>query len=156
MPLYFAYGANMDGDAMTRRCPRSKPLGPSRFMRRRLAVMREGWLTVARDPRSAVHGVLWDLALADVPALDRYESVATGLYVKLTQAVVAGRGARQAIVYVGANAGPGAARPDYIAQVIAAARSWPLPAEAVEARERIAAAGARQPATAKSLSGPAS
>ena len=26
MPLYFAYGANMDVEAMARRCPRSKPL----------------------------------------------------------------------------------------------------------------------------------
>ena len=146
MPLYFAYGANMDVGAMTRRCPRSKALGPARLARHRLAVMREGWLTVARDPRSAVHGVLWDLALADVAALDRFEGMAHGLYAKLTQPVVGGRGARQAIVYIGANAGPGAARPDYIADVIAAARSWPLPAEAIEALERIAAAGGRQPA----------
>jgi gamma-glutamylcyclotransferase (GGCT)/AIG2-like uncharacterized protein YtfP len=153
MPLYFAYGANMDAGAMARRCPRSKALGPARLARHRLAVMREGWLTVTRDPRSAVHGVLWELALADVPALDRYEGMAQGLYAKLTQPVVGERGARQAIVYVGANAGPGAARPDYIADVIAAARSWPLPAEAVEALERIAAAGARQPAAGRSASG---
>ena len=103
--------------------------------------MREGWLTVARDPRSAVHGVLWDLALADVAALDRYEGLPQGLCAKLTQPVVTNRGPRQAIVYLGANAGPGAARPDYMAEVIAAARSWPLPAEGVEALERIAAVG---------------
>jgi hypothetical protein len=115
--------------------------------------MREGWLTVTQDPRSAVHGVLWDLALADIPALDRYEGMARGLYAKLTQPVVAKRGVRQAIVYVGANAGPGAARPDYIADVVAAARSWPLPAEAVEALERIAALGARQPAGSRNVSG---
>ena len=144
MPLYFAYGANMDVSAMARRCPRSKALGPARFLRHRLAVMREGWLTVTRDPRSAVHGVLWDLALADFEALDRFEGLPHCLYAKLTQPVVAERGARQAIVYIGANAGPGAARPDYIADVIAAARSWPLPAEAIEALERIAAAGARR------------
>jgi hypothetical protein len=73
MPLYFAYGANMSVSGMARRCPRSKPLGPARLARHRLAVMREGWLTVARDPGSAVHGVVWELALADVAALDRYE-----------------------------------------------------------------------------------
>ena len=141
MPLYFAYGANMNVSAMARRRPRSKALGPARLLRHRLAVMREGWLTVARDPRSAVHGVLWDLALADVAALDRYEGLPHGLYAKLAQPVVAERGPRQAIVYFGANAGPGAARHDYIADVIAAARSWPLPAEAIEALERIAAVG---------------
>ena len=141
MPLYFAYGSNMNVDAMARRCPRSKALGLARLERHRLAVMREGWLTAGRDPRSAVHGVLWDLALADIAALDRYEGLPQGLYTKLIQPVVAERGPRQAIVYFGANAGPGAARQDYIADVIAAARSWLLPAEAIDALERFAAGG---------------
>jgi Gamma-glutamyl cyclotransferase, AIG2-like len=144
MPLCFSYGANMDADAMARRCPRSKALGLARLERHRLTVMREGWLSVARDPRSAVHGVLWDLALADVAALDRYEGLASGLYAKLTQSVVMKQGPRRAIVYVGANSGPGGVRANYIADVIAAARSWPLPAEAIEALERIAASGVRQ------------
>ena len=138
MPLYFAYGSNMDAGAMARRCPRSKALGLARLERHRLAVMREGWLTAVRAPSSTVHGVLWDLALSDIPALDRHESLSQGLYVKLTQAVIAERGPKRAIVYIGANSGPGAARPDYIAEVLAAARSWPLPVEGVEALERLA------------------
>jgi hypothetical protein len=36
--------------------------------------MREDWLTV-RNPSSVVHGVLWDLAPSDMPALDRHESL---------------------------------------------------------------------------------
>jgi gamma-glutamylcyclotransferase (GGCT)/AIG2-like uncharacterized protein YtfP len=138
LPLYFAYGSNMNVDAMARRCPRSKALGLARLERRRLAVMREGWLTAVRDPRTAVHGVLWDLTLSDIAALDRYEGVPQGLYAKVTQAIIADRAPRQAIVYLGANAGPGAARPDYIAEVLAAARAWPLPEEGVEALERLA------------------
>jgi hypothetical protein len=137
MPLYFAYGANMNAIAMARRCPRSKALGQARLERHRLAVMREGWLTAVRDPRSAVHGVLWDLALSDVAALDRYEGLAAGLYAKRAQPVVAERGSRQAIVYFGANSGPGTARSDYIADILAAARAWPLPADAIAALERI-------------------
>ena len=31
MPLYFAYGSNMDVEGMTRRCPRAKPLGRARL-----------------------------------------------------------------------------------------------------------------------------
>jgi hypothetical protein len=138
MPLYFAYGSNMSVDAMALRCPRSKALGLARLERHRLAVMREGWLTAVRDSRSVVHGVLWDLALADVAALDRYEGVPQGLYAKLVQPVIADRAPKQAIVYFGLNAGPGAARPAYIAEVIAAARSWPLPAEGVEALDAVA------------------
>jgi Gamma-glutamyl cyclotransferase, AIG2-like len=128
----------MDVDAMAHRCPRSKALGLARLERHRLAVMREGWLTAVREPRSAVHGVLWDLALSDIAALDRYEGLSQGLYAKLTQPVIAERGPKQAIVYFGANAGPGAVRPDYIAEVRAAARSWPLPGEGLAALERVA------------------
>jgi hypothetical protein len=147
MPLYFAYGANMNVNAMARRCPRSKALGQARLERHRLAVMREGWLTAVRDPRSAVHGVLWDLALSDVAALDRYEGLPDGLYAKLAQPIIAERGPRQAVVYFGANSGPGTARPEYIADILAAARSWPLPADAIEALERMhSAVGTRQSA----------
>ncbi|RYE82539.1 MAG: gamma-glutamylcyclotransferase, partial [Hyphomicrobiales bacterium] len=35
MPLYFAYGANMDIAAMRERCPRSTPLGLARLPRHR-------------------------------------------------------------------------------------------------------------------------
>ena len=53
------------------------------------------------------------------------------------QPVVAERAPKRAMVYFGANAGPGAARPAYIAEVLEATRSWPLPAEGVEAQERV-------------------
>ena len=88
MPLYFAYGSNMDVDAMARRCPRAKPLGAARLPRHRLAVMREGWLTATRDPRGEVHGVLWDVAFADMRALDQYEGSPSGLYAKARQPVI--------------------------------------------------------------------
>jgi hypothetical protein len=128
----------MDVSAMARRCPRSEALGLARLERHRLAVMREGWLTAVRAPSSAVHGVLWDLALSDIAALDRYEGLLQGLYAKLTQAVVTERAPKRAIVYFGANAGPGVARPAYIAEVLAAARSWALPVEGIVALERLA------------------
>src|SRR5579871_7047532 len=103
MPLYFSYGSNMSAAAMAARCPRSKPVGLARLERHRLAVMREGWLTAIRAVRGSVHGVLWDLALADVPALDRYEGP---LYRKILQPVVTGAGPKRALVYFGANSGP--------------------------------------------------
>ena len=133
MPLTFAYGANMDVAAMAVRCPRSKPLGHARLMRHRLVAMREGCLNVTRDARLMVHGILWDVALADVAALDRYEGVGGGLYVKRLQAVVTDAGAKRALVYFGANTGPGILRADYLAAVMAAARHWNLPAEALAA-----------------------
>ena len=143
MPLYFAYGANMDVAAMARRCPRSKALGPARLMRHRLAAMREGWLTAVRDPLSELHGVLWDVALADVAALDRFEALGDGLYVKRVQPVVAAGGSKRALIYFGTNEGPGIARADYLAGAAAAARRWKLPQTAIAELERFAAPSAR-------------
>jgi gamma-glutamylcyclotransferase (GGCT)/AIG2-like uncharacterized protein YtfP len=133
MPLTFSYGANMDVAATAARCPRSRPLGVARLMRHRLVAMREGWLSVARDPRSTVHGVLWDIAQADVAALDCFEAVHEGLYVKRLQAVVVEGGPKRALVYFGANAGPGVLRADYLREVMASARHWNLPAETLSA-----------------------
>lgn len=140
MPLYFAYGSNMDAAAMAQRCPRSKVLGRARLMRYRFAIMAEGYATVERDPRSVVWGVLWDVALSDVRALDAYESVATGLYSKIQQTVLLdaakdGAGVSQqvrALVYTGRGSrGPGKPAgvplPGYMDQVIAAARALELP-----------------------------
>ncbi len=124
---------------MARRCPRSKPLGLARLMRHRLAVTREGWLTATRDARGAVDGVLWTIALADVGALDRFEGLGDGLYAKAAQPVVAAGGPKRALVYFGANAGPGVARADYIAGVLGAARRWKLPRAAIAQIERFAA-----------------
>jgi hypothetical protein len=146
MPFYFAYGSNMDVAGMTERCPRAKPLGTARLVRHRLAIMREGWLTATRDPRGEVHGVLWELALSDMHALDRYEGLSAGLYAKSTQPVIGERGAKRAIVYFGANSGPGVARADYIAGVLAAARHWKLPAATIAQLEAFArAAGVAEP-----------
>jgi len=128
MPLYFAYGSNMDIAAMAKRCPASKPVGIARLPRHRFMIAREGYATVARDPRRTVWGMLWNLALADVPALDRYEGVARRLYVKMAQPVLSERGPRRALVYVARSTAPGRARPGYVEGVLAAAAAGGLPA----------------------------
>ncbi|MCX7325824.1 MAG: gamma-glutamylcyclotransferase [Hyphomicrobiales bacterium] len=127
MPLYFAYGANMDVAAMAGRCPGSKPLGLARLPRHRFIITRDGYASVIRDPRASVHGVLWDLALSDVRVLDRFEEVDRGLYAKITQPVIAEGGPRRALVYVGASAEIGAPRPGYLESVLDSALSWGLP-----------------------------
>ena len=129
MPLYFAYGANMDVAAMASRCPRSRPLGRARLARHRFAIMEAGYASVLRDPRASVHGVLWDLALSDVPALDRFEDVGRGLYKKTAQPVLReAAGAVSALIYIGAVGRESAPRPGYLESVLAAARDWNLPA----------------------------
>jgi len=131
VPLYFAYGSNMDRGAMAARCPASKPIGTARLMRHRFVIMREGYASVVRDPRRTTWGVLWELALADMPALDRYESAAGGLYAKVSQMVLTDKGPKRALVYVGRSAGAGTPRPGYLDGVIAAASEADLPADYV-------------------------
>jgi hypothetical protein len=127
MPLYFAYGSNMDRDAMASRCPRSRAIGLGKLPRHRFLITADGYASILRDPRRTVLGVLWDLALSDIPALDRYESLQTGLYAKITQPIVTAGGAKRALVYVGRSAVKGTPKPGYLEAVLEAARSWGLP-----------------------------
>jgi hypothetical protein len=131
MPLYFAYGSNMDQAAMAQRCPTSKPVGLGRLMRHRFVIFEGGYASVIRDPQRTVWGMVWDLALADVSALDRYESLSTGLYTKIVQPVLTQRGPRQAVVYIGRSARPGAPKPGYMEAVVEAAEHAGLPPDYV-------------------------
>jgi gamma-glutamylcyclotransferase (GGCT)/AIG2-like uncharacterized protein YtfP len=129
MPLYFAYGSNMDEAALLARCPRSKAIGPARLMGHRFFVMDEGYASVTRDPRRVVWGLLWDLALADIPALDRYESLHTGLYGKVLQSVLTAQGPRRAMAYMARSAKPGTPKAGYMEGVVQAATLAGLPAD---------------------------
>ncbi|KPF63471.1 gamma-glutamyl cyclotransferase [Bosea sp. AAP35] len=127
MPLYFAYGLNMDPAGMAQRCPRSKPLGLARLPRHRFIITRDGYASVIRDPREEVHGVLWDCALADIRSLDKFEELASGLYVKISQPVILAGGAKRSLVYIGRSGEVGRPKPGYMETVIASAKHWALP-----------------------------
>jgi gamma-glutamylcyclotransferase (GGCT)/AIG2-like uncharacterized protein YtfP len=130
VPLYFAYGANMDVTAMASRCPSSKPLGLARLPRHRWIISADGYANVVRDSRLDVHGMLWDLALGDVSSLDRFEDVPR-LYRKVTQPVISEKGIRRALVYVGRSSEQGRPRPGYLQDVLEAAQTAGLPASAL-------------------------
>jgi gamma-glutamylcyclotransferase (GGCT)/AIG2-like uncharacterized protein YtfP len=128
VPLYFAYGSNMDVSAMARRCPASRPLGIARLARHRFGILEAGYATVVRDPAATVHGLLYELGLADVAALDRYEDIARRLYRKVVQPVLRKDGGPvQALVYIGTSPSRGQPRPGYMEGVIAAAQTAGLP-----------------------------
>ncbi len=146
MPLYFAYGSNMDEIAMAQRCSKSTVIGPAILHRHRIAMMAEGYVTVVRDPRAKVYGLLWDVALSDVRALDRYENVQTGLYSKILQPVkrMDGEGVRplqQALVYVGSNDAGGAAQAGYLEMIVNDAARLGFPAGYVAELEKLARSG---------------
>ena len=144
MPLYFAYGSNMDVEAMRTRCPRSQALGRARLMRFSFALMSEGYATIVNNPRGVVHGVLWDLALSDVRALDAYEGAGRGLYKKIVQPVFRdGAASSRALLYVGRAGAPGKPQRGYMEGVIAAAREWALPQAYLRELEGLCAGPAR-------------
>jgi hypothetical protein len=128
MPLYFAYGANMNVAAMRQRAPNSRALGRARLARHKFFIMKSGFASVKRDPYADVHGVLFDLALSDVPALDRYEEVGRGLYTKVTQPVLREAGAAvRALVYLGASTAEGKPTATYLDAILGGAKQNGLP-----------------------------
>lgn len=141
MPLYFAYGANMDIADMAKRAPNSRPLGPARLPRHRFIIMKEGYASVVRDPRRSVHGLLWDLSLADLRPLDKFEGVDRGLYTKINQPVVVEGGAKRALVYVASSAEPGRPKAGYLEGIVAAARALGFPAAYIAELDRWIAGG---------------
>lgn len=126
MPLYFAYGANMDIAAMATRCPGSRPLGPARLPRHRFIITRDGYASVVRDPRREVRGLLWDLALSDVRILDKFEEVDRGLYTKINQPVITPTGPKRALIYIARTAEVGVPRPGYLESVMLSAETLGL------------------------------
>ena len=125
MPKYFAYGSNMNAASMALRAPRSKMIGTAKLMRHTFVVTEGGYASVVRHPGGVVYGVLWDLALSDIGALDRYEGAS---YSKITQPVIkTAGGAANALLYVSALPPGGRAAADYAAEVSEAAAGLNFP-----------------------------
>jgi cation transport regulator ChaC len=151
MPLYFAYGSNMDEAALRTRCSKARMLGLARLARHRFVLMANGFASVRRDAGSDVHGVLFDLALSDVRPLDRYEETGSGLYTKVMQPVVRQAGsAVQALIYIGSEtSGGSAASAAYMDGVIQAAKAAQLPTAYVAMLEQLAGRSGQRPSTAR-------
>ncbi len=142
MPLYFAYGSNMDAAAMRKRCPNAHALGRARLAGRRFFIMAEGFASIACDRSSEVHGVLYQLALSDIGGLDRYEETERGLYRKIIQPVLrASGGSVQALAYIGRSASEGRPAPGHVELIVSAAKAWGLPQGYVAFLEAQAKAG---------------
>jgi gamma-glutamylcyclotransferase (GGCT)/AIG2-like uncharacterized protein YtfP len=137
---YFAYGSNMNKAMMKRRCPGAVAIGTARLHGWRFFIMAAGFASIAPANGSVVHGVLWWLAPRDLAALNAYEGVEGGLYVRRTLPVRYQERHEPALVYVGTSPLPGRPRPVYQRSITAAARQWQLPADYVRALERFAPA----------------
>ena len=89
MPLYAAYGSNMDPEQMLKRAPHSPMAGTGWLHGWRLTFGGEdiGWegalATVVEDPDSKVFVVLYDMTPADENNLDRWEGSEFGVHKKI-------------------------------------------------------------------------
>ncbi|MGH3743582.1 MAG: gamma-glutamylcyclotransferase [Mycobacteriales bacterium] len=89
MPIYAAYGSNMDPAVMQERCPHSPVRGTAWLPGWRLTFGAEdfGWEgalpTLVEDPLSTVFVLLYDVPDHDAEALDGWEGADIGLYTKL-------------------------------------------------------------------------
>jgi len=136
MSRYFAYGSNMSSALMGRRCRNAVAIGAARLDGWRFIVTRDGFASVVPAAGAAVHGVLWQLSPRDLAALNAYESLDSGLYVRRVLPVRSGERVIPALVYVGRDRTPGQPRPGYQRVVVEAAREWRLPDTYVRALER--------------------
>ena len=120
----FAYGANIDAPAMRQRCPTAVCHGLAILHDHRPCAMQEGWLTIVKEPGWKTPGLLWTLETSDVQALDIYEDVDTGLYVKEARTVrrFDDGASLDVMVYVGCNSGPGELHQEYAGRVARAIR----------------------------------
>ena len=122
--LYFAYGANLDREAMSRRCPGAMVRERAILADHELVAMRQGWLSIVPRPESRTEGLIWALEDEHLEALDEYEEVAQGLYIHERRTVETIDGATvEVLVYVGTNSGPGRLRAEYAGRVAKAART---------------------------------
>lgn len=106
MPLYAAYGANLDSRRMGRVAPHSPPCGTGWLNGWRLTFGGEelSWqgslATVVEAADSQVYVALYDLTSADETALDEWEGTGLGAYRKLRVRVHTLDGERAAWAYV--------------------------------------------------------
>ncbi|MHB8342545.1 MAG: gamma-glutamylcyclotransferase family protein [Mycobacteriales bacterium] len=106
MPLYAAYGSNLNPDLMRARCPHSPVHGSGWLNGWRLTFGGEdlGWegslATVVEEPAGTVFVMLYDVTREDATQLDAWEGAELGLYTRLRVRVDTLEGTALAWTYV--------------------------------------------------------
>ena len=79
----------------------------------------------------------------ELAAINAYENVAGGLYLRRMLPVLRAGRRETALVYIARRTGEGVPRPGYIALVVAAARDWTLPERYIASLQRWSPSGWR-------------
>jgi hypothetical protein len=141
--LHFAYGSNMSRALMGARCPDAEAIGTATLAGWRFVINPDGLGSIAPQPGRRVHGVLWRLTARDLAAINAYEGIESGLYLRRQLPVRCGERQATALVYIARQHGEGIPRPGYINVVLDAARDWQLPELYIRSLARWAPSGWR-------------
>jgi hypothetical protein len=128
---------------MQARCRDAEALGIATLAGWRFVINRDGYGSIAPRQGGRVLGVLWRLSTRDLAAINAYESVSTGFYLRHRLAVRLGARQQAALVYITRQGGEGRPRPSYIHLVVQAAREWELPERYVQSLARWSPSGWR-------------
>ena len=135
---YFSYGSNMASAGMRERCASPAVLGVATVPDHQFRIAERGYATMVPEPGSAVYGLLWSLTEEDLAALDEYEGVPAGDYVRRTIPVSFQGRELEAQVYLAADPTPGKPRPGYLETILQAAGDLGLPPDYIARLERSA------------------
>lgn len=104
MPLYFAYGSNMNEAQIRGRCPDARLVGPAVLPGYRLAftifspTRKCGCADVVASPADSVHGLLYELTDEDIASMDRHEGHPVH-YRRIPVRITSGREEKEAYTY---------------------------------------------------------
>src|SRR4051794_37542336 len=106
------------------RCCGAAVLGVATLAGWRFVITPDGVGSIARCPGRLAYGILWRLTARDAAALNAYEGLDSGLYVRRILAVEYKGRRKAALIYLATRNGVGRARPGYVNLVVDAARDW--------------------------------
>jgi hypothetical protein len=126
---------------MAMRCPGARAQGTGLLAGWRFVVNPDGVGSI--EPRSGalLRGVLWRVGLRDLAAINAYEGIDSGLYLRRVLPVRHHARLRPALVYIARRSGEGTPRPGYISIVVEAAREWGLPESYIRSLQRWSPSG---------------
>lgn len=135
--LHFAYGSNMNRTVMRRHAPAAIAIGVAALPNYRFVITADGYASVVPARAETVHGVLWRLTPRDRVTLDLWESVSSGQYrAEMLPVKLPAGGRALSLIYVARPHAAGRPKAGYMELVVAAARTWNLPAAYVTALHR--------------------
>jgi gamma-glutamylcyclotransferase (GGCT)/AIG2-like uncharacterized protein YtfP len=138
---YFAYGSNLFAPQMAALAPCARAVGPTTISDWELSINEHGVLSIRQSPGGVVHGLLWSCTASDLAALDRFEAVDEGLYVREVT-IVAAHTTETAFVYRSVSTRTGLPRPGYLEiAVLPPMRSLAFPRAYIASVEALLEAG---------------